>query len=392
MMMTSLALTASGCREAAPPAAPPPPVVQVMEVTKKKIARSATFIGQLDSPQNVEVRARVESFLDKILFKEGEEVKEGDPLFELDKKPYEEHLAAAKAKLAEANAALSKSKLDVERLTPLAAAGATPQRDLDTAKSTRDANAAAVASAEASVKSAELDIGYCDIKAPLSGRIGAKAVPIGSLVGKGEPTLLATISQVDPIWFYCFISEVDFLQAERLATEAGRKMGELPVNLILTDGTEHPDPGKWVFVDRVVDATTATIRARAEFPNPRKVLRPGMFARVRISLPTQEGNILVPERALTDLQGKSFVWVVSADNKAFQRLVEVAPNRIGPDAVILKGLEAGERIVVEGVQKLREGAPVLPKAAEAASTTAAPAAKQAEAANAKQSETKPGKE
>lgn len=383
---------ASGCSKVEPPA-PPPPVVQVMEVSKADVPRSTTFIGRLDSPQNVEVRARVESFLDKILFKEGEEVEAGAPLFELDKKPYEEQLAAAKGALAEATAALGKSQQDVDRLTPLAATGAAPQRDLDTAKSARDANEANVATAEARVKSADLDLGYCDIKAPLAGRIGAKEVPIGSLVGKGEPTLLATISQVDPIWFYCYVSEVDFLEADRLATAAGRKMGDLPVHLILTDGTEHPDQGKWVFIDRVVDAATATIRARAEFPNPGKVLRPGMFARVRVSLPAEEGNILVPERALTELQGRNFVWVVSADNKASQRAVEVAPLRIGPDAVILGGLEPGERIVVEGVLKLREGAPVVPKtAAEVAETAAAPAARPAEPGHAAQGEAKAGKE
>jgi len=393
IIAAALALAGSGCKKAAPPAPPPAPVVEVMEVARKKVARSTTFIGRLDSPQNVEVRARVESFLEKVLFVEGEEVKAGDPLFELDKKPYLEKLAAAKGMLAEATAALGKSRMDVARLTPLAAQGAVPKRDLDTAVSATEANEANVASADARVKSAELDLGYCDIKAPISGRIGAKEVPVGSLVGKGEPTLLATISQVDPIWFYCYLSEVDFLQAERMATEAGRKMGELPVNLILTDGTEHPDPGKWVFVDRVVDAATATIRARAEFPNSRKALRPGMFARVRVSLPTQEGNILIPERALTELQGKNFVWVVSTDNKASQRPIEVAPNRIGPDAVILKGLEPGERIVVEGVQKLREGAPVQPKTAEeAARNTPAQADKAGEAGHAKQGETKPAKE
>ena len=225
-----------------------------MEVAKSKVPRSTTFIGQLDSPQNVEVRARVEAFLDKILFVEGSEVKEGDPLFELDKKPYEEKLAAAKGVLAEAKAALTRSSLEVPRLTALVAQKAAPQKDLDTAVAAKESNEANVASAEAQVKSAELDLGYCDVKAPLAGRIGAKAVPVGSFVGKGEPTLLATISQVDPIWFYCAISEVDFLQADRLAREAGRKMGELPVNLILSDGTEHPEPGKWVFVDRVVDA------------------------------------------------------------------------------------------------------------------------------------------
>ena len=386
-LVAALALTASGCKKAAP-SQPPPPVVEVMEVAKKNVARSTTFIGQLDSPQNVEVRARVESFVEKILFEEGTQVQAGAPLFELDKKPYEERLAAAKGGLAQAKAALSKSTIEVPRLTALAAQKAVPQKDLDTAVATKEANEANVASAEARVKSAELDLGYCDVKAPIAGRIGAKQVSIGTLVGKGEPTLLATISQVDPIWFYCSISEVDFLQADRLAREAGRKMGELPVHLILSDGTEHPEPGKWVFVDRVVDPTTATIRGRAEFPNPTRALRPGMFARVRISLPPGKGNIVVPERALTELQGKNFVWVVGAGNKATQRSVEVAPNRVGSDVIILSGLQPGERVVVEGVQKLREGAPVQLMAAPPLT----PAAKPAETSPATQSEAKSGKE
>ena len=366
------ALTTSCQKKAAPPVLPPP-VVQVMAVSPKDVQRSAAFIGQIDSPQNVEVRARVESFLDKIAFTEGSEVKEGDLLFELDKKPYQQKLAAAQAQLAEARAALEKSKLDVSRLTPLVAQSAAPQRELDAARTSQEVNQASVQSAEAQVKSAELDLGYCEIKAPLAGRIGARAVPIGSLVGKGEPTLLATISQVDPIWFYCYISEVDFLHAERIASEAGRNMGELPVSLILADGTEHPEKGKWVFIDRVVDATTATIRARAEFPNPGKVLRPGMFARAQVSLPTQPGQILVPERALIEVQGKQFVWVIDAESKASQRPVAVAPTRVGSEAVVIKGLAAGEKVVVEGVHKLRQGVPVQAKTAEeiAALTAAA---------------------
>jgi membrane fusion protein, multidrug efflux system len=387
----SATLLLSQCEKPTPTVLPPP-IVQVMEVQKKEIARSTSFIGKLDSPQNVEVRARVESFLDKILFKEGEEVKAGDPLFELDKKPYEEKLAAAKGALAEAQAALAKSNIDVPRLTALVQQNAAPQRELDSAITNKAMSEANVASAEARVKSAELDLGYCEIKAPISGRIGAKEVPIGSLVGKGEPTLLATLSEVDPIWFYCYISEVEFLNADRIAKEAGRKMGELPANLILADGTEHPEQGKWVFIDRVVDATTATIRARAEFPNPTRTLRPGMFARARVSLPADAGNILVPERALTELQGRNFLWVVSSDGKASQRMVEVAPNRIDSNVVVLKGLEPGERIVVEGVQKLREGAPVQARSEEEiAQMVAAQAAKSAEAKETKESETKPAK-
>lgn len=376
-LLLLLALVPVGCRKE-PAAAPKvPPVVQVLTVEKVDVERSTTFIGQLDSPQNVDVRARVESFLDTMLFKEGSEVKAGDPLFELVKAPFEERLAAAKAALAEANAALAKSKLDVSRLKPLAQQNAVPQKELDAALTAFDVNQATVAAAEARVKTAELELGYCDIRAPLAGRIGAKAVALGSLVGKGEPTLLATISQIDPIWFYCSVSEVDFLHAERVARTEGKKIGDLPVRLILADGTEHPELGKWVFIDRAVDTTTATIRARAEFPNPERQLRPGMFARVRVSLPSGSGNILVPERALTELQGRYFVWVVDAQNRAMQRPAEVAPIRIGSDAVVLSGLLPGDRVVVEGLQKLREGEVVNPQPFVRAAATGAAGAKPA---------------
>jgi membrane fusion protein (multidrug efflux system) len=169
-------------------------------------------------------------------------------------------------------------------------------------------------------------------------------------------------------------------------------VGELPVSLILADGSEHPDPGKWVFVDRAVDVKTGTIRVRAEFPNPQKLLRPGMFARIRISLRAEEGNILVPERALVELQGKSFVWIVGADNKVTQRSVQVAPIRVREHGIILEGLKEGDRIVVEGVQKLRKGAVVQPMTAAQVADAAAQAAKTAEANHAQQGEIKSGRE
>lgn len=372
LLATLSTLVSSGCKKAAP-APLPPPLVQVMEVATTNIARSAEFIGQLDSPQNVEVRARVEAFVDKILFTEGTDVKVGDLLFALDKQPFEQRLAAANGMLAEAQAALNKYRADTNRLGPLAEQKAIPQQDMDNAVASVAVGQASVQSAEARVQSAKIDLTYCDVKAQVSGRIGAKAVSVGSLVGKGEPTLLATISELDPIWFYTAISEVEYLHAERTAREVGRQVGELPVTLILADGSEHPTPGKWVFVDRAVDVTTGTIRARAEFPNTEKFLRPGMFARVRISLRTEQGNILVPERALVELQGKSFVWVVGADDKATQRKVTVAASRIGGSAVILEGLKVGERIVVEGVHKLREGAPVQPMTAAQVAQATAPA-------------------
>jgi membrane fusion protein (multidrug efflux system) len=363
-------LLIGGCKKAEAPT-PPPPKVVVMLATLTNVPRTVEFIGQLDSPQNVEVRARIEAFVEKILFTEGTGVKLGDPLFELDKKPFDERMAAAKGMLAEAKASLKKCQADVNRLTPLAEKKAIPQQDLDNALASVSVSMASVESAEARVKSAELDLGYCDVRAPITGLIGAKQVSVGSLVGKGEPTLLATISELDPIWFYCALSEVDYLHAQRAAAEAGRQVGDLPVRLFLADGAEHTEPGKWVFVDRAVDTTTGTIRARAQFPNPKRLLRPGMFGRLSVTIKTDSDQILVPERALVELQGKNFVWIIDAENKAAQRQVDVAPARLGSSAIILGRLKAGERVVIEGIQKVREGGGVEPITAEQAAASPA---------------------
>jgi membrane fusion protein (multidrug efflux system) len=351
------------------PAAPPPPVVQVMEITATNAPASVEFIGQLDSPQNVEVRARVEAFVDKMLFTEGTEVKEGQPLFKLDDKPYKERLAATKGMLAESKAALNKYEKDVARLTPLAQKKAVPQQDLDNALASVDVGKAAVVSAQARVEAAELDIGYCDVRAPVTGLIGAKQVSMGDLVGKGSPTLLATISVLDPIWFYCNVSEVDYMRAESEIQRSGKRIEDLPVDLILANETKHPDQGKFVFIDRAVDPKTGTLRVRAQFANTRKALRPGMFGRIKVDLGTRPDSIAVPERAVTELQGKSFVWAVGSDNKVMQRAVKVG-GQLGENLLILDGLKPGDRIVVEGLQKVREGAPVEPKtAAEIAQST-----------------------
>lgn len=335
-------------------APPPPPVVSTMEVKGGDVPLSTTLIGQLDSPGNVEIRARVEGFLEKMHFVEGTEVKQGDLLFQLDKKPFEERLAAAKGALAEAHAALNKYEKDVARLTPLAQRNAIPQQDLDNALASVDVGKAGIETAQARVVSAELDLGYCDVKAPVSGLIGAKQVSIGELVGKGEPTLMATISTLDPIWFYCNVSEVEYFQAQEKGKLTGRKVEQVPLVLILPNGKEHADPGKFVFIDRAVDTKTGTLRVRAEFPNKEKMLRPGMFARVRVDLGTRPNTITVPERAIVGLQGKTFVWLVGADNKATQHAVKTG-EQVGSRIIVNEGLKEGDRIIVEGVHKVREG-------------------------------------
>ncbi len=348
---------------------PPPPVVEVMEISTTDVPLSTTLIGQLDSPGNVEVRARVEGFVDKMLFTEGTEVAQGDMLFELDKKPFIERLAAANGMLAEAQAALHKYERDVARLTPLVANRAVPQQDLDNALASVDVGKAAIDSAKARVESAQLDLGYTDIKAPVSGLIGAKQVSIGELVGKGEPTLMATISALDPIWFYCNVSEVEYFQAREKSKLTGKQVEEVPLTLILPNGKEHADPGRFVFIDRAVDTKTGTLRVRAEFPNKEKLLRPGMFARVRVDLGKRPDTITVPERAIVELQGKSFVWLVGEGDKVHQQPV-LTGEQVGPRIIINDGLKAGDRIIVEGVHKVREGIQV---------NASAPAAKAAAA-------------
>jgi membrane fusion protein (multidrug efflux system) len=347
--------------------APPPPTVEVMEISTSEVPLSSTLIGQLDSPQNVEVRARVEGFLDKMPFTEGVEVKQGDLLFQLDKKPFLEKLAAATGALAEANAALGKYEADVARLEPLFIKKAIPKQDLDNAIASVEVGKAGVTTAQARVESAQLDLGYCDVKAPITGLIGATQVSIGELVGKGEPTLLATISTLDPIWFYCNLSEVDYIRAEEKSRALGRDIASLPLTLILSNGAEHSDQGRFVFIDRAVNVKTGTLRVRAEFPNKQKLLRPGMFARVRVNLGARPDCITVPERAIVALQGKTFVWVIGGDGKVTQRPVTTG-EQVGSIFIINEGLKVGEKIVVEGVNKLREGIPV---------NTNAPAAKAA---------------
>ena len=370
LLIVGIAMVSTSCKKK-PAAAPPPPIVQVMEVTATSMPCEAEFIGQLDSPQNVDVRARVEAFVEKVLFTEGTDVKEGDPLFALDKKPFLQKLAAAEGSLAEAKASLNKCEKDVARLTPLAEKRAIPQQDLDNAIASVAVSRANVQSAEARVESAKLDLSYCDVTAPLSGRIGAKQVSVGMLVGKGEPTLLATISQLDPIWFYCNVGEVNYLKAEAETLRTGRQIMDLPLRLVLANGDIHPGMGRFVFIDRAVDSKTGTLRVRAEFPNPTKTLRPGMFTRIKVDIGLRPDSILVPEKAVTELQGKNFVWVIGADNKATQRPVKVG-DQSGESLLILEGLKAGERIVVEGLQKVREGSSVRPMtAAEMAQAAAA---------------------
>lgn len=360
-----------------------------MDITGTNVPLIGELIGQMDSPQNVEIRARVEAFVQQMPFVEGTNVVAGQLLFKLDNAPYKEKLAAAKGSLGEAEAALKKYQADVERLRPLAEKRAVPQQDLDNAIASVDIGQAAVFSAKARVQAAELDLTYCTVVAPTSGLIGAKQASIGELVGKGTPTLLATMSTLNPIWVYCNAGEVGLLNMDEFTRRTGKSIYDVPATLILANGKEHPQKGRVLFVDRAVDVKTGTIRIRGEFPNPGELLRPGMFGRMRLDFGIRPDSILVPQKAVIELQGKSFVWVVGSDNKASQREVAVG-QQFGENLLITDKLKAGDRVVVEGIQKLKDGMEVKRMTAEQAAALLKEAEGPPKAA--KEGQNKPGKE
>ena len=368
----------SACAKEAPPATPPPPEVLVTAPIQRDVPVYMELVGQAVGFQDVEIRARVEGFLETVAFTEGSLVRKGQLLYRIDPKPLQAILANAKANLATSQARLEKARNDVNRFKPLVAQQAVSQQELDNAVSAQDAALAQVDAGRAAVEKAEFDLSYTTISAPLDGLIGTTKVKTGNLVGRGESTLLVTISQIDPILFRAGIAEAEYLRVARRMTEQraqGIVRGEkTPIQLILADGTVHPQPGYLDAVERNIDTLTGTIALQIKFPNPERLVRPGQFGRVRFVIDMKPGALLVPQRAVQELQNLYNLAVVGADNKVSFRTVRVGP-REGTLWVIEEGLKPGERVIVEGLQRVGEGAVVNPKPApaETKSAEAAPA-------------------
>jgi membrane fusion protein (multidrug efflux system) len=361
--LLAAALLAPGCgkKEAA---APPPPEVYVSPVVAKDVPIYMELVGQTRGSQDVEIRARVEGYLDSVKFTEGTFVTKGAPLYQIDPKPFEATLAAAKADMATARARLQKSSNDVARYEPLVAQKAISQQELDNALSARDAAKAQVDATAAAVDKATLDLGYTSIAAPLDGIVGTTKIKAGNLVGRGESTLLTTVSNVDPILFRAGISEAEYLRIAKRVQEGGQKAAKAEIELILADGTVHPQKGRIDAVEREVDATTGTLAVQFTFPNPNRLVRPGQYGRARFVLETKAGALLVPQRAVQELQNLYSVATVGTDNKVAFRSVKVGP-RVEGLWVIEEGLKAGETVVVEGLQRIRDGMTVTTKPAAA---------------------------
>lgn len=387
LVLPALLLSAAcgkGEKNAAPP---PPPVVKVAEAATRDMPIFVEAVGQTRGSTEVEISARVEGFLQTKTFQEGSFVKKGQVLYTIDSRPFRANLAQARADVGKAKSELARAKQDVARYEPLVAKNAVSVQELETAQANQRSQESAVAAAQAAADVAAIDLSYTTVVAPEDGLIGTTEAYPGTLVGRGGNTLLTRLSQIDPISVRFSISEREYLyfarrkEAKEAAVAAGKAapaddIGAISFELILADGAKFGHPGTLSFVDRNVDTKTGTIRLEASFPNPQGLVRPGQFARVRAAVSIKKGAVLVTEGALSDLQGISSVAIVKADNTIEMRVVKPA-ERIGGLVILDSGLKPGEKIVVEGLQKVRPGMTVNPQLVpleEPAIPTPAPAA------------------
>ncbi|HEX6850805.1 MAG TPA: efflux RND transporter periplasmic adaptor subunit [Candidatus Polarisedimenticolaceae bacterium] len=359
-LAAALALCGCAGKTEAPP--PPPPDVKVAAVLQKDVPIYIEAIGQTRGSTEIEVRARVEGFLQSVDFKEGTLVRKGQLLYTIDPSQFRAALAQAKGSLAEAEAQLARATQDVVRYEPLVAKNAISRQDYETAVVVQRAAEAAVDAAKAQVTQAEIDLGYTRVLAPETGLVGKTEVYPGTLVGRGQSELLTHISQVETIHVRFTIPERDYLFYARRREERGVSADPVqnPFELILADGSVHAEKGNLVFVDRNVDPATGTILMEAAFPNPGGIVRPGQYARVRVAVDVKQGAILVSQRSVSELQGIYNVAVVGADDTVEIRMVTPG-QRIGNLWLIDEGLKAGDRVVVEGLQKVRPGMKVKPE-------------------------------
>ena len=409
LFIVTLLLTGAGCSKAeSAPKAQPPLMVTVVEVVQKDVPLYSEWIGTLDGFVNADIKAQVSGYLVKQEYTEGTFVKSGQLLFQIDPRPFqaaleqaEGHLAQSQGQLEQARAQLAQAEaqvavaqanqgrvqLDVERYTPLAQQKAITQQDFDnatqnniaakaqlqaakaqveTARAQITAATAAVQSAKAAGDTARINLGFTRLTSPIDGIPGVAQQQVGALVSPASGPI-TTVSTLDPIKVYFTASEQEYLEYRRRFPTAEKVQANnqrLELELILADGLTYPHKGKFYFADRQVDVRTGAIRLAGVFPNPDNVLRPGQYGRVRTSTQTQQGALLVPQQAVIDLQGTHQLAVVDGANKVSIRSVKLGET-VGRDWIVRDGVQSGERVIVEGLQKVRQGTVVNPKPFEA---------------------------
>jgi membrane fusion protein (multidrug efflux system) len=367
--LLALAACGGGQPAGAPPAAAPAPAVDVAVAVERNLARTEEFVGEVRGKQDVEIRARVQGYLEGIHFVPGTDVKAGQLLFTIDPKPFQAALAQAKAGLTQAQVEATRTKNDAERYTDLASKGLVPRKQGDDARAQAEVAAANVSAARAVVKAREVDLGYTRVTAPIAGRAGLVAPAVGDLVGVSGAPPLTIVSDLTAARVRFQIAETDYL---RIFKERSAQIGQggggaaatparaaaVTLQLALADGSLYPLPGRVVTIDRSVDARTGSLAIEAEFPNPQGMLRPGQFARIRGESAVVQNALVIPRKAVTTVQGASSVYVLGEGDVVQARRVE------GKDAggglwQATSGLAAGERVVVEGQLKVREGVKVV---------------------------------
>ena len=335
--------------------------ISVVDIGRKDVVLSSEFTGRTNGAIDADVRARVEGVLEEIHFQDGGEVTEGQLLYSIDDAPLITMVAQAKGALAEALTRQTQADVDLKRIRPLAEINAVSKRELDGAIGRKGVSDGAVDAAKAQVEAAEIQLGYAKVKAPTTGIIGISKFKVGELVGKSPNTaVLNTVSKIDPIHVKFPVSESEYLYFSRLAEKQGPNREKRVLQLILADGSVHPELGELVSIDRNIDAQTGAITAEASFPNPTKRIRPGMFAKIKTIAETRKDVLVVPKRALKDIQGKYQVFVVGADGAVQVRNVEVGADA-GDSRVVDSGLNEHELVAVDGIQRLRDGMTVKAK-------------------------------
>jgi membrane fusion protein, multidrug efflux system len=362
----------SGCKGNAQPQTPPPPEVSVIELKPGPVTVYDEYVAQTQAPDTIEIRSQVTGLLQRQAFIDGGRVKKGDVLYVIDQRPFEAQLAQAKASLAQAEANLVNAKQNLARNSRLIAQKAVSQQDYDTAVAQQRSSAALVEAQAAVLRNTELNLEFATLRASRDGFMSSSLVKPGSLI-TAQQTLLTTLYSSDPMWVNFSISEDRLLELQKRLKHPPGEQPETapPFHLRLADGTDYALPGKLNFVDATIDQKSGTLQVRVSVPNPDRVLRPGLFVRVIVAAFENPNAIRVPQQAVQELQGLKSVYVVTAEDKAETRQI-TASYRIGNDWVVDSGLNSGDRIIVEGMGKVKGGASVKPVLAAAVAT--APAA------------------
>lgn len=367
--LVSIAMIGVGCSQPPPPIAKlPPPEVTVAVPVQKELANYLEFTGRTEAIESVELRARVNGYLVSVNFEEGEDVEAGQLLFEIDPRPYEAALRAAEADVASAEAEQKKAQADVNRDRLAFEKQAVSQMQLDTSVALEGIAAARVAAAEAALENAKLDVGFTKVVSPVTGRVGRALITKGNLISEGQAdTPLTTVVSVSPVDVYFDIDERSMLRIKRMMRKQDPALrpgsvreADVPVDIMLADEDDFMHTGRLDFTDNQIDPDTGTIRVRARFGNEDEFLHPGMFVRVRLPISEPAPRLLIPERAIGTDQGQRYVLIVKDDNSTERRNVELGVRQGGGLRIVESGVAAGDRVIVEGIQRVRPPAPVEP--------------------------------